>query len=83
MKVVENIMDAGRERRKSFADDLRRLADRFEEGSVVNVVIAYNDLDLPAYATSADFADHWRMLGAIEYMKMRALDEVGDHVCGV
>lgn len=68
------IKDARRDERRDFADHLRELAQRFEDGNLCNVMFIYNDVEGAHYGTSADFDDRWRMIGALEYAKLRMIE---------
>lgn len=72
--MLSVIQDARRDERKGFADYLRELAERFEAGDVCNVIVVGNDVLDRCYFTSADFDDRWRMIGALEYAKLRMID---------
>lgn len=62
------------EDRAELAQYLRDLADRYESGAVTELVVAGNDRDEQCFFQRGTFADRWRLLGALEYAKISALD---------
>lgn len=74
MAMLTVIKDARRDERKDFADHVRDLADRYENGDLSNVLFVYNNVEGGCYGTSADFDDRWRMIGALEYAKLRMIE---------
>lgn len=67
------IKDARRDERKAFADQVRDIAGRFEDGDLANIVFVYHDVEGGVYGTTSDFNDRWRMIGALEYAKLRMI----------
>lgn len=59
------VTDADRE----YANYLRKLADRIENGEVYDCVVVFQDREGPGCERSSNFNDRWRLLGALEYAK--------------
>lgn len=53
----------------SGAAFLRELADRFERGDILEMVVVYNDRVEKVFESFGHFDDRWRLLGALEYAK--------------
>lgn len=69
--TIKLINEAEEAERKEWADMLRDLANRVEKGEVTDFIFVANDKVEGIYMCNAYFADRWRMLGAIEYAKLK------------
>lgn len=69
-----------RDRWSESAASLRALADRMENGEIVNVVVIADDRDRKVYMSFSHFDDRWRMLGSIEYAKGRFMANPDDPI---
>jgi len=69
IKLVDAVDPKVAARNKEAAEYLRELADRWEKGEVLDMVIVLNDKTGKCYESYGNFDDRWRILAALEYAK--------------
>ena len=69
IKLVDVVDPKVAARNKDAAEYLRELADRWEAGEVLDMVVVLNDKTGKCYGSYGNFDDRWRLLAALEYAK--------------